>query len=150
MNIVSSTRHKSWYVHLTVWVVPRQLFQYGDTWRYSTAAIESRGARLKRFGRKMASWRGRIETAKTYIFKKQSGETGKRTTSYNSSPMEQLLKLVCAQEDAWHTSGAFVRPEKIRLQQHARSCRLKMEPIAVDAVARPSFDENLARKASKH
>ena len=63
--------------------------------------------------------------------------------------MEQLLKLVCAQEDAWHSSGAFVRPEKVRLQQHARCCRLKMEPVAVDAVARASFEENLSRKMAK-
>ena len=55
LNIASSYRHKSWYVHRVLWVVPRQLFRYGDTWRYSATAIESRGARLKRFGRKCAS-----------------------------------------------------------------------------------------------
>ena len=63
--------------------------------------------------------------------------------------MEQLLKLVCAQEDVWHTTGAFVRPEKVRLQQAARSCRLKMEPIAVDTVKRTGFDDNLSRKLPK-
>ena len=149
MAIVSGYKHKSWYVHLVLWVVPRQLFRYGDTWRFSTAAIESRGARLKRFGRNNASWRGRIKEKITYQFKKRSGAVASRTTSYNSSAMEQLLKLMCAQEDAWHTSGVFVRPEKLRLEQYARSKALKMEPIAVDAVTRPSFEQNLSRKLAR-
>ena len=29
-------------IHYLVWVIPRQLFDLGDTWRYSTCAIESR------------------------------------------------------------------------------------------------------------
>ena len=56
---------------------------------------------------------------KTHTFRKRDGTVGKRTSVYNSSPMEQLLKLVCLQEDSWHSSGKFVRPENLRLQQHA-------------------------------
>ena len=41
--------------------------------------------------------------------------------------MEQLLKLLCAQDDVWHTSGVFVHPEKLRLEQYARSKALKID-----------------------
>eukprot|EP00965_Chrysotila_dentata_P117565 3884497-Pleurochrysis_carterae.AAC.1 len=51
LNKVSNYKHKSWYVHMIVFIVPRQMFKHGDTWRLSTMPIESRGARLKRYGR---------------------------------------------------------------------------------------------------
>ena len=51
MSNVSYTKHKSWYVYLTVWVVPRQVAARGDLWAYSTAPIEQRGARMKRIAR---------------------------------------------------------------------------------------------------
>ena len=42
LNKVSNYKHQSWYVHYLVWVVPRQIFELGNTWSYSTCAIESR------------------------------------------------------------------------------------------------------------
>lgn len=51
MKDVSYKKHKSWYVFLTVWVAPRQIAERGDLWAYSTAPIESRGARMKRIVR---------------------------------------------------------------------------------------------------
>ena len=59
LNLVSNYKHKSWYVHLLVFVdvVPQQIAAHGNTWRFSTAPIESRGARLKRLGRRVVSWR---------------------------------------------------------------------------------------------
>ena len=42
LNKVSNYKHQSWYVHYLVWIIPRQIFELGDTWRYSTCAIESR------------------------------------------------------------------------------------------------------------
>ena len=50
MAAVSYNKHKSWYVFLTVWVVPRQIAARGDLFPYSTAPIrrEQRGARMKR------------------------------------------------------------------------------------------------------
>ena len=44
LNKVSNYKHQSWYVHYLVWIVPRQIFEVGDMWRYSTCAIESRKA----------------------------------------------------------------------------------------------------------
>ena len=54
---VSNYKHKSWYVHMICFVVPQQIFKYGNTWMYSTAAIESRGSRIKRLGRSTVCWR---------------------------------------------------------------------------------------------
>eukprot|EP00966_Prymnesium_polylepis_P113026 2614183-Prymnesium_polylepis.1 len=54
---VSYKKHKSWYVFLTVWVVPRQIAARGDLFPYSTAPVEQRGARMKRIVRSCVSWR---------------------------------------------------------------------------------------------
>eukprot|EP00965_Chrysotila_dentata_P241238 6204162-Pleurochrysis_carterae.AAC.6 len=43
LNKKSNHKHKSWYVHTIVFIVPRQLFKYGNTRRLSTIPIESRG-----------------------------------------------------------------------------------------------------------
>eukprot|EP00965_Chrysotila_dentata_P102822 3394923-Pleurochrysis_carterae.AAC.1 len=52
LNKISNYKHKSeWYVHMVVFIVSQQIAAHGDMWRSSTAAIESRDARLKRIGR---------------------------------------------------------------------------------------------------
>ena len=45
MADVSYKKHKSWYVFLTIWVVPRQIAARGDLFPYSTAPIEHSGER---------------------------------------------------------------------------------------------------------
>ena len=37
---VCNGRHKSWYLHLFVYVVPRQIAKYGELWPFSTSALE--------------------------------------------------------------------------------------------------------------
>ena len=37
---VCNGRHKSWYLHLFVYVVPRQIAKYGELWPFSTAALD--------------------------------------------------------------------------------------------------------------
>ena len=68
LNTVSDYKHKSWYVHYMVWIVPRMIYQYGDLWRFSTAAIESRNARLKRMGITCISWRPYQEGKSVYHY----------------------------------------------------------------------------------
>eukprot|EP00965_Chrysotila_dentata_P211461 6186469-Pleurochrysis_carterae.AAC.1 len=65
---VGFRHHQSWYVHLLVYVVPQQLFQYGNTWCLSTAAIKSRGARLKRIGRRNVFWRKAVSDSTKYSY----------------------------------------------------------------------------------
>ena len=51
LKAASFGKHKSWYVWLVVWVVPRQMARYGNLWTYGTSPVEQRGARLKRIVR---------------------------------------------------------------------------------------------------
>ena len=41
---VSNYKHKSWYVHMICFVVPQQIFKYGNVWRFSQQQVSSRGA----------------------------------------------------------------------------------------------------------
>ena len=90
--------------------------------------IESRGARLKRMGRTVISWRPYQDGVSVYRYiDHRTGEEVRREQSYKSSPMEQMLSKMLAQEEAWHSDSVFVRPAKIRLQQDLRRRRLKCE-----------------------
>ena len=126
--MVSNYKHKSWYVHTTTWIVWRQLFREGNTYVMSTCMIESRGARLKRIGRRLTSWRPLSTgfTAYKYV-DRRSGEMKEGQRTYNSSPMHQMLQRLVLQEDAWHSSHKFCRPEKLRLQLALRTTLLKIE-----------------------
>ena len=128
LNSVSDYKHKSWYVHYLVWIVPRMIAQYGDLWRFCTAAIESRNARLKRIGRTCISWRPFQEGKTIYHYiDHRTGEEITREQGYKSSPMEQMLSKMIALQDSWHSDSMFVRPAKLRLQQDLRRRRLKVD-----------------------
>ena len=125
-SIAARPWHKSWYVHYLVWIVPRMIFLHGDLWRFCTAAMESRGARLKRMGRTVICWRPYQEGNSVYHYiDHRTGEEVTREQSYKSSPMEQMLSKMLAQEVAWHSDSVFVRPTKLRLQHELRRRRLK-------------------------
>ena len=128
LNAASDYKHKSWYVHFLIWIVARQIALYGDLWRFSTACIESRGARLKRMGRTVICWRPFQDGKSVYVYiDHRTGREIHREQGYKSSPMEQMLSKMLAQEDAWHSDCVFVRPAKLRLQQHLRTRKLKCE-----------------------
>ena len=133
LNVVSLNQHQSWYVHYMIYIVPRQMWQYGNTWRYSTAPIESRGARLKRLGRTTVSWRVRAIGRRVYDYLDLKGNRVVRSQGYDSSASHQLLQKVCMSEDFWHANSSFTRPEHLRLQQHARATRIKLEPTAQES-----------------
>ena len=40
--------HKSWYMHIMLYILPRQIAELGDLWRFSSGPLEARGARLQR------------------------------------------------------------------------------------------------------
>ena len=104
------------------------IYLYGDLWRFCTAAIESRGARLKRMGRTVICWRPYQEGKSVYHYvDHRTGQEVTREQSNKSSPMEQMLSKMLAQERAWHSDSVFVRPAKLRLQQELRRRRLKCE-----------------------
>eukprot|EP00965_Chrysotila_dentata_P139542 4613463-Pleurochrysis_carterae.AAC.1 len=72
-------------LHTIVRVVP-QLFMYGNTWRFSTCAIESRGARLKRIGRRMICWRPISAMGTIYNFIDRRTQKPVRTTRNYTAP----------------------------------------------------------------
>eukprot|EP00965_Chrysotila_dentata_P105099 3471710-Pleurochrysis_carterae.AAC.2 len=129
LNKASSYKHQSWYVNMTVFIVAQQLFDLGNTWRFSTCAIESRGARLKRVGRRVVYWRPLRALATLYNYvDRRTQKPVRRSQAYSSSPMEQMLMRICQSEASWHDAASpFARPEKLRLQHHLRSCKLKCE-----------------------
>ena len=126
---VSNYKHQSWYVHFIVWIVPQQLFKYGNTWRFSTCAIESRGARLKRIARKVLCWRPISAAAVAYNYiNRKTKERGHSAQTYKSSPMDQLMGRIAYMEESWtDATSVYARPEKMRLRQQLRSCKLKCE-----------------------
>ena len=127
LNKVSNFNHLSWYIHLLVFVVPRQLFMYGNTWRFSTAPIESRGARLKRLGRAVTNWRSLARTACAYNYiDRRTGAKIQRMQKYVSSPVQQMLLKVALHEEMAHATDRFARPETLRLKQAARATRIKI------------------------
>eukprot|EP00965_Chrysotila_dentata_P044733 1487209-Pleurochrysis_carterae.AAC.2 len=68
LNKVSDYKQKSTYAHMTVFIVPQQLFEHGNTWCYYTAAIESRGAQLKHLGRSTVSWQPAVDGWTSYDY----------------------------------------------------------------------------------
>ena len=134
--MVSNYKHKSWYVHIMVWITWRQIFLFGNTYVMSTVMIESRGARIKRIGRRLTSWwpLSLGFTAYKYIDRK-TGELREGSRRYNSSPMHQILQKLVLQEESWHSHRAYNRPEKVRLQLALRTTLLKVE---VDEIEPPA------------
>ena len=110
------------------WIVWQQLFYYGNTWPLSTISIESRNARIKKYGRRFTNWRPLVEghTAYSYIDRR----TKQHVTSqrrYNTSPVHQMLERVALSEIGWHTTHRFTSTDKLRLKAQLRTRLLKVE-----------------------
>eukprot|EP00965_Chrysotila_dentata_P030756 1024443-Pleurochrysis_carterae.AAC.2 len=119
---------------------PIMIYRYGNLWRLSTAAIESRGRKIKKFGRHTVNWRPLSAASVVYNYVDlQTGAPTRRTQAYNSSSMEQMMKRIVATEEASHdVYSVFARPEKIRLKLELRSYKLKCEladSLSVDEAA---------------
>ena len=104
MKAMSLGKHKSWYVFLTVWVVPRQMAIHGDLWAYGTSPVEQRGARLKKFVRSVVSWRPYHDGWVTVTGPANQGEVARPKVwiarrKYESCAMMQLLRSCVAQEE---------------------------------------------------
>ena len=79
LNKISNFNHLSWYVHLALFIATRQMFAKGNTWRFATAAIESRGARIKRVGRAVTNWRSLSKGLVEYSYMdRRTGEKKER------------------------------------------------------------------------
>ena len=134
MKAVSLGKHKSWYYYLVVWVVPRQMAEWGDTWAYSTSPIEQRGARLKRIIRSVVSWRpvhdGWVPVAGPAPLHGQAPQAWLGRRKYESCAMMQLLRACVAQEELWAEpvlEGAALSVSEMRMQRTGRTTLIKDE-----------------------
>ena len=124
-------RHKSWYLHLFVYLVPRQIEKYGDLWPFCTSSVESRGARIKRI--RAINWRSYAATP--FDSRQQrAGRVTKHRTTYRSSPTVQILRSLASQEERFHSGQGR---GSNRLKTSGRFKRVKMEP---DPASAPSFE----------
>ena len=117
---VCNGRHRSWYLHNFVYVVPRQIERYGALWPFSTAALESRGARIKRV---KVSWRGYCDVPKQHRRERNQRVSIFKQT-YRSSPTVQIMRMIAAAEDMYHDGrgrGAA------RFKQTGRLRKVKIE-----------------------
>ena len=131
---VCSGRHRSWYLHLFVYIVPRQIERYGDLWPFSTAALEGRGARIKRV---RVCWRGYSD--KPMICKaERQGRVTSFKRSYRSAPTIQILRMITAAEELYHdgkgrgasrlkNTGRF---KKVKIEaDHSSTDTYEMDPF---------------------
>ena len=136
---LSLGKHKSWYIYLVVWVVPRQMATYGDTWAFSTAPIEQRGARLKKIIHSVVSWRpvhtGWVAVSGPAEQGAEAPKTWVGRRKYESCAMMQLLRACVAQEEEWaapalegagSTTPALSISE-LRMQRTGRTTLIKDE-----------------------
>jgi hypothetical protein len=50
-----------------------------------------------------------------YRFQSNPGGTGRASRQYDSSAVKQLMTRMLAQDEVWHSSDRFFRPEHLRL-----------------------------------
>ena len=117
---VCGGRHRSWYLHLFVYVVPRQIEKYGALWPFSTAALESRGARIKRV---KVSWRSYCAAPADRKIERQ-GRVEKFKQTYKSAPTAQILRMLSAAEDVYHSGKSI---GAARLKSTGRYSKVKLE-----------------------
>ena len=131
LNNVSNRRHKSTYFHAMWAVASRQMKEWGDLWRFSTRAVEGRGGRLKRIGRRMICWRRRSTGKYRRIMRNNVVEQ-----TYDSTPERQLMRASCAREERAHTQ------ERSRVATTGRNTLKRQWGKAEEAVA-PSLGGGL-------
>ena len=76
------TTHKSWTLHIAQYILPRHVARYGDLWRFSSGALEQRGAQLKRIGSCVACFRPLAK-----------GPKGPRGQVHNSCAVQQIMEV---------------------------------------------------------
>ena len=146
LNKVSDYKHKSWYVHLAIYVVPQQMYLYGDLRRFATHAIEGRGARFKRLVRRCISFRPWSKSGFYFDYvDRKTNKVKQRRQGNSTSAATQLLTRMLRLEQGWHkTDKVFAKPEHVRLQAQLRASRFKVQEGTIRPdVVNPSILEHL-------
>ena len=85
----AAINHKSWYMHIMLYILPRFIYKLGDLWPYATGALEQRGAQLKRIGRCTASFRPYLASSRS----RSSFGKSKVTHAHKSSAVLQIAEV---------------------------------------------------------
>ena len=119
---VCNSRHRSWYLHLFVYVVPRQIEKYGELWPFSTAALESRGARIKRT---KVCWRSYSDTPTD-----RKSDRRQRVTifkqKYRSAPTLQIMRMISAAEEIHH-NGKGRGASRFKATGRFKKCKIEAD-----------------------
>ena len=83
------TSHKGWTPHITMWILFRHVARYGDLWRFSSGALEQRGAQLKRIGSCVAL----IACFRPRVTAKGRTAEGKKIATHNSSAQLNIFEV---------------------------------------------------------
>ena len=78
------TTHKSWTLHIAQYILFRHVARYEDLWRFSSGALEQRGAQLKRIGSCVACFRP---------LAKGVGPKPAKGKAFNSSAPQQIMQI---------------------------------------------------------
>eukprot|EP00966_Prymnesium_polylepis_P263404 6084075-Prymnesium_polylepis.1 len=120
-----------------------------DTWQLSTVAIETRGARIKRYGRTLVSWRPLCQgfTVFKYMYiNRASGQLREGLKTYKSSPMHQILERLVLSEESWHSDAGYNKPERERLRASLQAQLLKIEVEDAPTISQPSMLSEITQK----
>ena len=106
----SNDQARTWMFHIIIYILPLFIKLRGNLWPYSTAALEARGARLKRMGRLVICWRSKqaagavtkfqyakarkIRKGKKRIAPEEGASRPTFQRGYHSSGVQQLLERV--------------------------------------------------------
>ena len=114
--------HKSYTWHQLCFIVPLFIAERGDLWKYATARLESRGARMKVIARAMVNWsKARIQKRSLNKRKRSTGKlalrggperegSGPITQKYTGSGSHQLMGAQGLREKLLR--GGLIAPKK--------------------------------------
>ena len=111
LKACSQGRHKSQYVPMFLGHAALQTAEHGDLWPYSTRSVEGRGGRIKKAKRNRVCHRARTTSSDVMraVRNLKNGALNFKATNYNSSASEQMMRVMCQQEESAHVKNGRQR-----------------------------------------
>lgn len=119
----SGGNHRSWYMHIMLYILPRQIAELGDLWRFSSGPLEARGARLQRAVRTNGIFRPSVVSDPN---KKSKGD-------YSGNTLTHAATMVEAGKYLLEENPELDSRRQHRLDYYGRSSKARKAQIDVDA-----------------
>jgi hypothetical protein len=113
----SEYKQKSWYTHATTWIAWQQIFDYGNTWALSTISIESRNARIKKYGRRFTNWRPLVEGFTSYSYQDRGH---KQASQASGDTTHQQCTSFCSVSPSQKARGMLATSSLLRISYGCR------------------------------